>query len=108
MEPELEKAIAQIKPNERQKVAQEFLKRLRERRLSDRDLENQLSLSTHHPKRLTADDVTRLAAFTYHAHPDIFQEVLAEQPAIIKFLSNPLLGAILGAIAIKWLGNRQK
>ena len=108
MEPELQKAIAQIKPNERRKVAQEFLKQLRERRLSARALEKQLNLSTHHANGMTADDVTKLAAYTYHNHPDIFQDVLAQQPVIVKFLSNPLLGAILGAIAIKWLGNRQK
>ncbi|HEY9711172.1 MAG TPA: hypothetical protein V6D48_23390 [Oculatellaceae cyanobacterium] len=108
MEPELQKAIAQIKPNERHKAVREFLKRLKEKRLSDRDLEKQLSLSTHYANRMTADDVTRLATYTYHNHPDIFQDVLTEQPAIVKFISNPLLGPILGAIAIKWLGNRQK
>ena len=107
MEPELENAIAQIQPNERHKVAREFLKRLKERELSDRDLEQQLSLSTHDAKRMTADDVTKLAAYTYHNHPDIFQNVLAERPAIVKFLSNPLVGTILGAMAIKWLGNRR-
>lgn len=107
MEPELEKAIAQIQPNERHKVAREFLKRLKQRELSDRDLEQQLSLSTHDAKRMTADDVTKLAAYTYHNHPDIFQNVLAEQPVLVKFLSNPLVGAIFGAMAIKWLGNRR-
>ncbi|HAA30111.1 MAG TPA: hypothetical protein DCE56_23540 [Cyanobacteria bacterium UBA8553] len=108
MEPELQKAIAQIKPNERRKVAQEFLKQLKERKISDRALEQQLNLSTHHANGMTADDVTKLAAYTYYNHSDIFQDVLAQQPVIVKFLSNPLLGAILGAIAIKWLGNRQK
>jgi hypothetical protein len=34
--------------------------------------------------------------------------VLAEQPAIIKFLSNPIVGAILGLAAAKWLGGRNK
>jgi|SRR4028119_984413 hypothetical protein len=107
MEPELQKAIAQIKPNERHDVAHEFLKRLKERKLSDRDLEKQLGLSSHHASHMSADDVTKLAAFTYHNHPDVFQDVLAEQPAIVKFLSNPLVGGILGAIAVKWLGNRR-
>ena len=107
MEPELKKAITQIKPNERDDVAREFLKRLKQRGLSDHDLEKQLSLSTHHASRMSADDVTKLAAFTYHGHPDIFQDVLAEQPAIVKFLSNPLVGATLGAMAVKWLGNRR-
>ena len=103
MEPELQKAIAQIKPNERDDVAREFFKHLDKRGLSKRDLEKQLGLSTHHAGRMNADDVSKLANFTYHSHPDIFQEVMADQPALIKFLSNPLVGAALGAVASKWL-----
>jgi hypothetical protein len=106
MEPELQKAISQIKPNERDDVARDLFKHLKERGLSDRDLEQRLGLSTHHARRMTADDVSKLAAFTYHNHPDIFQEVLADQPALIKFFSNPLVGAAVGAIAAKWLGRR--
>ncbi len=103
MEPELQKAIAQIKPNERDDVAKEFFNQLKKRGLSDRDLEKQLGLSTHHTSRMNADDVSKLANFTYHSHPDIFQEVMADQPALLKFLSNPLVGAALGAVAAKWL-----
>lgn len=108
MEPELQKAIAQIKPNERDDVARAFFKHLQKRGLSDRTLEQQLSLSTHHPNRMSADDVSKLASFAYHNHPDIFQEVLAEQPGIMKFLSNPLVGAIMGVAAAKWLGGHHK
>ncbi len=108
MEPELQKAIAQIKPNERDDVAKAFFKRLHDRGLSDRTLEQQLGLSTHHPNRMSADDVSKLASFTYHSHPDIFQSVLAEQPGIIKFLSNPLVAGILGVAAAKWLGSHHK
>jgi hypothetical protein len=57
---------------------------------------------------MSADDVSKLASFTYHNHPDIFQEVMAEQPAIIKFLSNPLVAAVLGIAAAKWLGSHRK
>ena len=108
MEPELQKAIAQIKPNERDDVARAFFKRLHERGLNDRALEQQLSLSTHHPNRMSADDVSKLASFAYHSHPDIFQEVLAEQPGIMKFLSNPLVAAVMGIAAAKWLGGHRK
>ncbi len=104
MEPELQQAIAHIKPNERDDVAREFLNHFKKRNLSDRDLERQLGLSTHHASKMTADDVAKLAGFAYHNHPDIFQEVLADQPALLKFLSNPLIGAALGAVAAKWLG----
>ncbi|MBE9013190.1 hypothetical protein IQ250_23620 [Pseudanabaenaceae cyanobacterium LEGE 13415] len=106
MEPELQKAIAQIKPNERDDVAREFFSHLKKRGLSDRDLEKQLGLSTHNPNRMSADDVSKLAGFAYHNHPDVFQEVLADQPALVKFLSNPVVGAALGAIASKWFGHR--
>jgi hypothetical protein len=107
MEPELQHAIAQIKPNERDDVAKEFFKHFKQRGLSERDLEQQLGLSTHHAGRMSADDVSRLAAFAYHNHPDIFQDVLADQPGLVKFLSNPLIGAALGAVAAKWLGHRK-
>ncbi|BAZ46125.1 hypothetical protein NIES4102_31540 [Chondrocystis sp. NIES-4102] len=103
MEPELQKAIAQIKPNERDDVAREFFKHLKGRGLSEKDLEKQLGLSTHNANRMSADDVSKLANFAYHSHPDIFQDVMADQPALIKFLSNPLVGAALGAVAAKWL-----
>jgi hypothetical protein len=106
MEPELQKAIAQIDPHERGDVARDFIDHLKKRGLSDRDLENQLGLSTHHASHMKADDVTKLAAFTYHNHPDIFQDVLADKPGIVKFLSNPMVGAALGAVAAKWLGHR--
>lgn len=107
MAPELQKAIAQIKPNERDDVAREFFKRLKERGLSDRQLEQQLSLSTHHPNHMSVDDVSKLANFTYHSHPDIFQDVLADKPGIVKFLSNPVVAAVFGIMAAKWLQGRR-
>ncbi|MBE9055304.1 hypothetical protein [Sphaerospermopsis sp. LEGE 08334] len=107
MEPELQKAISQIKPNERDDVARAFFKQLKERGLDEKRLEQQLNLSTHHPNRMTADDVSRLASFTYHNHPDVFRDVLAEQPGIIKFLSNPIVAGIIGIAAAKWLGGRK-
>lgn len=107
LEPELQKAIAQIKPNERDDVARAFFKHLEKRGLKERDLEHQLGLSTHHASKMNVDDVTKLASFAYHSHPDIFQEVLAEKPGVIKFLSNPLVAAVVGIAAAKWLGDRR-
>lgn len=107
MEPELQQAIAKIKPEERDDVAREFFKRLRERGLSERHLEQTLGLATHDPKRMSATDLTKLANFTYHSYPEIFQDVLAEKPAIMKFLSNPLVAAVFGIIAARWLSNRR-
>jgi hypothetical protein len=108
MEPELQQAISQIKPHERDDVARAFFKEFKQRGLDEKRLEQQLGLSTHVPGRMTADDVSRLAAFAYHSHPDVFREVLADQPAIMKFLSNPIVGAIMGLAAAKWLGSHHK
>jgi hypothetical protein len=107
MEPELQKAIANIKPNERGDVAKEFFNQLKKKGLKDRDLEKQLGLSSHDPKHMNADDVSKLASFAYHNHSDVFQDVLADQPALVKFLSNPVIGAALGAIAAKWVGGHR-
>lgn len=106
MEPELKTAIARIQPNQRDDVAKELFSHLKKRGLSERDLEQQLGLSSHNPSRMKPDDVAKLAGFAYHSHPDIFHEVLADQPALVKFLSNPLVGAALGAIAAKWIGHK--
>lgn len=107
LEPELQKAIAQIEPNKRDDVAREFLKQLSKRGLSDRDLEQQLGLSTHNPNRMSADDVSKLASFTYHSHPDIFQDVLADKPDLMKFLGNPVVAAIVGVVAANWFGRHK-
>lgn len=107
MEPELRQAISQIQPSERDDVAKDIFSHLKKRGLSDRDLESQLGLSSRYPNKMSADDVTKLAAFTYHNHPDIFQDVLADKPGIMKFLSNPIVGAVLGAVAAKWFGGRK-
>ena len=103
MDPELRKAVEKIKPNERDDVSREFFKHLKERGLSEKDLEKQLGLSTHNAHKMKADDVSKLASFAYTAHPDVFQEVMADQPALLKLLSNPIVGAAIGAIASKWL-----
>ncbi|MDH6058197.1 hypothetical protein [Umezakia ovalisporum] len=107
IEPELQKAIAQIKPNERDDVARAFFKQFKSRGLDEQPLEQQLALSTRNPNRMTADDVSKLASFAYHNHPDIFRDVLAEQPTIIKFLSNPIVAGLIGIAAAKWLGSRK-
>lgn len=107
MDPELQKAIAQIKPNERDDVARSFFKHLKQRGLDECHLERDLGLSTHNANHMNADDLSKLASFTYHSHPDIFQEVMAEQPVLIKFLSNPVVGAALGAITAKWFGGHR-
>ena len=106
LEPELQQAIARIQPSQRDDVARELFSQLKKRGLGNRELEKQLGLSSHDPSRMKSDDIAKLAGFAYHSHPDIFHEVLADQPALVKFLSNPLVGAVVRAIASKWIGHK--
>lgn len=108
LEPELQKALAKIKPSEQYDVARKFFKRLQKRGLSKYRLVQQLNLSNHDMKQMSANDISKLAAFAYHTHPDIFQEVLSEQPALVKILSIPIVVAIIGIMAAKWLSGYGK
>lgn len=56
---------------------------------------------------MSADDLSKLAGFAYHSQPDVFHEVLADQPMLVKFISNPVVGDALGAIASKWMACRK-
>lgn len=101
---ELQEAIAQITPYEREHLAQKFYQRLRSKGL---EVET-LNLSTQDPRQMTVQDISKLAYFAYQKQPNIFQEVMAEQSGIICFLSNSIVAAILGMMAAKWLTSDYK
>jgi hypothetical protein len=93
MEPELQRAFYN-QTNDGMMLPKEFFNQLKTG-ITRHDLEKQLGLSTHNPGHMNADDVSKLAAFTYN-HPDIFRNVWQDQPAMIKeFLS-----------ATRWSGQR--
>ncbi|PSO73299.1 MAG: hypothetical protein BRC59_00390 [Cyanobacteria bacterium SW_4_48_29] len=103
IEAQLREAIAKVEPWQTRKIAEQFLKRFHQIGLSEHHLQQKLHLSTHHPEQMTADDVSKLAAFAYQTHPDSFQEVLAKQQTLMQFLSNSIVIAIFKLIEAKWL-----
>ena len=101
VEAELKKAIAQISHIQRYKLACKLLEGLK----NTGYCEHQLDISTHSPKKITSDEICKLATYAYQKYPSVFQEVLAEQPQIVKLLSITMINVILSIMAAKWLGN---
>lgn len=62
----------------------------------------QLKLSSTSPEQMSIEDLSKLAIYAYHTHPEVFQLVLI-QPGMIELLSNSLLTALLGILASCWL-----
>jgi len=95
-------AIAQLFPHEQQEVAEKFYRNLPQEELA------QLQLLSHTPSEMTTEDISAIVAYTYSTNPNLFQEILAQQPRLIHLLSNHFVSAILGIMAAKWLNSSIK
>lgn len=102
LERELQRAIAQAPPSKRQEVGARFLTHLAQKGENQSDLLQQLKLSSTSPERMSIEDLSELAIYAYHTHPEVFQLILI-QPGVIEFLSNSLLITLLGILASRWL-----
>ena len=49
------------------------------------------------------DDVAKLAEYSRQNHPEVFQRVMADKPFLVRWLSKPLVAALVGVIAGKLL-----
>ncbi|PSO48436.1 MAG: hypothetical protein BRC33_09630 [Cyanobacteria bacterium SW_9_44_58] len=102
IERELRRILPKINPEQRQSVAQQFLKYLGNKGIEKTTLQKKLSLATTDAEQMKLEEITKLATYAYQHYPDIFQTVLT-QPNIVQFLSHPILSAIVGIMAAKWL-----
>lgn len=99
---EMQSAIAQLFPHEQREVAEKFCQNLPQEELA------QLQLLTRNPPEMTPEDISTIVAYTYSSDPNLFQEILAQQPRLIHLLSNHFVSAILGIMAAKWLNGSIK
>lgn len=102
IERELRHILPKISPEQRQSVAQQFLKYLGNKGVEKQILKRKLSLATANAEQMKPEEISKVATYAYQHYPDIFQTVLT-QPNIVQFLSNPILSAIVGIMAAKWL-----
>ena len=101
MEPQLRNAAAQIQPGERSEIAQDLLDELKQRGLAPSWLQKMLGLGSSDPNQASADDVAKLAEYSRQNHPEVFQRVMADKPFLVRWMSKPLVAALVGVIAGK-------
>ena len=99
---ELQQIIPNLNREQRQGIADQLIKQLREQGIEEQTLAETVSIQTTDPRRMNAKDISQVATYTYEHYPEIFEAVLT-QPNVVQFLSPPVLSAIVGIMAAKWL-----
>lgn len=97
------KAAKNMKPQERAEIAQDFLEGLQERGLSTSWLKKMVGLGSDDPRQASPEDVARLSEYARANHPEVFRRVVADKPFFVRWLSKPLVAALVGVIAGKLL-----
>ncbi len=99
---ELQQIIPNLNREQRQGIADQLIKQLRDQGIEEQTLAETVSIQTTDPRRMNAKDISHVATYTYEHYPEIFEAVLT-QPNVVQFLSPPVLSAIVGIMAAKWL-----
>jgi hypothetical protein len=102
-EPQFRTAAERMQPHERSEIAQDLMSELQRRGLAPSWLQRMLGLGTADPRQASPDDVAKLAEYSRQNHPEVFQRVVADKPFFVRWLSKPLVAALVGVIAGKLL-----
>lgn len=100
-EPQFRRAAENMQPAERAEIAQDFLQGLQDRGLAPSWLKRMLGLSTADPQSASPEDVARLTEYARQNHPEVFRRVVADKPFFVRWMSKPLVAALVGVIAGK-------
>jgi len=103
VEPQFRTAAEKMKPAERSEIAQDLMHELEQRGLAPSWLQRMLGLGSSDPNQASPDDVAKLAEYSRQNHPEVFKRVVADKPFFVRWLSKPLVGALVGVIAGKLL-----
>lgn len=101
MEPQLRDAVSKIQPGERSEIAKDLLDGLQQRGLAPSWLQKMLGLGSSDPSQASSDDVAKLAEYSRQNHPKVFKQVIADKPFLVRWMSKPLVAALVGVIAGK-------
>jgi hypothetical protein len=108
MEPQLRAAASKMLPQERSEIAKDLLDELQQRGLAPTWLQKMLGLGSSDPGQASADDVAKLAEYSRQNHPEVFKRVMADKPFLVRWMSKPLVAALVGVIAGKLLNRAYK
>jgi len=99
---ELRQIIPQMNPKQRQAIAEQLMKNLGEQGIEAQTLAQTLTIRETDPTAMNSEEISQLATYAYEHYPEVFEAVLT-QPNVVQFLSQPVLSAIVGIMAAKWL-----
>jgi len=103
VEPQFRSAASKMQPHERSEIAKDLMDELQQRGLAPTWLQRMLGLGTSDPQQASPDDVAKLAEYSRQNHPEVFKRVVADKPFFVRWLSKPLVAALVGVIAGKLL-----
>jgi hypothetical protein len=103
VEPQFRTAAQKMSPNERAEITNDLLGELEQRGLAPSWLQKLLGLGSTDPNQASADDVAKLTEYSRQNHPEVFKRVVADKPFFVRWLSKPLVAALVGVIAGKLL-----
>jgi hypothetical protein len=103
IEPQFRQAAEKMQPSERSEIAQDLLSGLGQRGLTPSWLQRMLGLGSADPASASPEDVAKLSEYSRQNHPEVFSRVVADKPFFVRWLSKPLVGAVVGVIAGKLL-----
>ena len=106
VEPQFRTAAEKMQPNERSEVAHDLLAGLQERGLAPTWLQKLLGLGSTDPGQASPDDVAKLTEYSRQNHPEVFKQVMADKPFLVRWMDKPLVAALVGVIAGKLLSRQ--
>ena len=106
VEPQFRQAAEKMQPHERAEITHDLLAELQARGLAPTWLQKLLGLHSTDPNQASAEDVAKLSEYSRQNHPEVFQKVVADKPFFVRWMSKPLVAALVGIIAGKLLSRQ--
>ena len=101
-------AYASAPPEQKQGLVGSLLRALQGRGENPSNLAGLFGSGGSIPREMTPQQYAQLANYTRQRHPDAMQEVVREQPWIMKAMGNPILMGALGMVASRMIKNRTR
>lgn len=93
-------------PEQRQGLVGSLLRALQGRGVNPASLGGLFGQGGTLPDRMDPQQYAQLAAYTRQRHPDAMQQVVREQPWMVKAMGNPILMGALGMVASRMIKKR--
>jgi hypothetical protein len=101
-----ESAYASAPPQQQQGLAGALMRALQNRGVSPNSLGGILGGNVSSPSQINSSQYAQLANYARRQHPDAMQEVVREQPWLVKAMGNPVLMGALGVVASRMMRKR--